>query len=76
LFFPQQGAIIGQILGTVFPGWVAVGSLIYGKPFSFLPTSTDLCVEASSFNTTGTFITQDNVTTLATTEAVGTTPAR
>jgi len=53
---------------------VAVCSLVYGKPpekYGFLPTSTDLCVEGFSLNTTGKLTTQENVfTTIATTETV------
>jgi len=77
--FLKQGAIVGQIVGTFFQGWVAVSSFVYGRPpekHGFLPTSTGLCVEASSLNSTQTFITQDVFTTLATTEAVGTNSTR
>jgi len=75
--FLQQGAMIGQILGTVFQSWVAISSLVYGTPpekSGFLPTSTDMCVEASSFNSTGTSIAQHSIfTTLTATETVETT---
>jgi len=55
---------------------VAVSSLVYGKPpekYSFLPTSTGMCIDTSPLNSTGTTATQEN---LLSTETVGATSAR
>jgi len=78
-FIFQQGAITGQVLGTVFQSWVAISSLVYGQPpekNSFSPTTTDMCVDSSSINYTGTTVSETFLTTPATTEIVQTTSER
>ena len=39
-----QGAVVGQIFGTAFIGWIAFGGLLYGNHANTsLPTSTQGC---------------------------------
>lgn len=61
-----QGAIIAQIVGTAFIGWIAFGGLFHGKSAnSSLPTSATECIALNSTTiyTTG----QVTTTTLSTT---------
>ena len=44
-----QGAVVGQIFGTAFIGWIAFGGLLYGKHANTsLPTSIQGCTATNS----------------------------
>uniref|UniRef100_H2YDW6 Sodium-coupled monocarboxylate transporter 1 n=1 Tax=Ciona savignyi TaxID=51511 RepID=H2YDW6_CIOSA len=64
LFFPWatwKGACIGQIVGTLFTSWLAVGGLVYPSPPStvhLMPRSIDQCPvqDVTNFTTSGYFM--------------------